>query len=850
VLPADLADDSDRLRRFEREAKTLASLNHPNVAGIHGIDQVGDTCFLAMELVPGEDLAARLLAGPLRVDEAVDVCRQIAEGLEAAHEAGVVHRDLKPANVRLTPEGAVKILDFGLAKPLVPGAGKDTSSTAQSDSFLMTEEGVVLGTPTYMSPEQARGRPVDRRTDVWAFGCVLYECLTGRRAFSGETFGDIVAAVLSGEPDWSALPALPPRVAELLQRALTKDPRARLRDMGEARVQLELAKLEASTTGTGTHASGGIIGAVGTAGTASSGAARSGARTALGAAVLAAAALTVGYFAGGGGSTDSGLGLGPASADDPAGRPALHALIHQFDEGDKQAILSPDGRRVVWADEGLWVRSLGDLEPRKIHDGSGQAVRWAPDSRELAYLEDGHAWRLPADGGRATRVEGSEHDGFSHLSWLDDGRLVIGNSDGVWAVPADGGKREQLLELDETGFAHWHLMHPLPDGRGILGALHRMTGSMDTIEVFRDGTSEVVFEVPDGNFNRVQLTTDGTLVYGEDQREKGVWSVPFSLTDLEATGEPRLHVAGATNPSVSDDGMLAYEIADAESDLRQLAWLDRTDGELALLDQPHENLRDARLSADGRLIAFHTGPPSRPDVWVLDMERGVASPRLRFEGFLLSSVWLPDGRLALSRPMEPPGTYVYSLTGRGEPEQLSDALLFDVSPDGQTFVIGTFGPDLRETVVSMVGPGPGGEVLPYLRNEDDDRFECFSPDGNWMLYTSRRTGTRQLYLSRFPPDADEDWLVSADALMQAWFRDDLGEILYATGSRREGSGQIFAVSLVTEPEVRLGTPEIVLEIDEGMSVEDYDGKDRFLVLPMGAPGTSSLYVDTGWAKDG
>jgi len=246
VLSEELADDEERLRRFEREAKTLASLNHPNVAGIHGVDQEDDVCFLALELVPGEDLAARISRGPLPVDEAIDVCRQIAEGLGAAHEAGVVHRDLKPANVRVTPDGVVKILDFGLAKPIRPRATKEGTTTAESDSFLMTEEGLVLGTPTYMSPEQARGKPVDRRTDIWAFGCVLYECLTGARAFRGGSLTDILAAIVKEEPDLSLLPRLPASVRALLLRCLTKDPRVRLRDIGEARVLLQAGDLEGS----------------------------------------------------------------------------------------------------------------------------------------------------------------------------------------------------------------------------------------------------------------------------------------------------------------------------------------------------------------------------------------------------------------------------------------------------------------------------------------------------------------------------------------------------------------------------------------------------------------------------
>ena len=239
VLPDELADDEERLRRFEREAKTLASLNHTNLAHVYGIDQVEDTCFIAMELVPGQDLAAKLARGPMPVDEAVDICRQIAEGLEAAHEAGIVHRDLKPANVRVTPEGVVKILDFGLAKPLQARSTGSGTTTAQSDSFLMTEEGLVLGTPTYMSPEQARGKRVDRRTDIWAFGCVLYECLTGERVFDGESLTDVLASIVGEEPDWSCLPGdVEPHVLRLLLRCLEKDPRERLRDVGEARIAL------------------------------------------------------------------------------------------------------------------------------------------------------------------------------------------------------------------------------------------------------------------------------------------------------------------------------------------------------------------------------------------------------------------------------------------------------------------------------------------------------------------------------------------------------------------------------------------------------------------------------------
>ncbi len=240
VLPEELVDDEERLSRFEREAKTLASPNHPNVAGIHGVDQEGDVYFLALELVPGEDLSERLSRGPLPVDEALDVCRQITKGLDAAHEAGVVHRDLKPANIRITTNGVVKILDFGLAKPMHLRTSKRGTSTAQSDSFVMTSEGMILGTPTYMSPEQARGKPIDRRTDIWAFGCVLYECLTGKRAFEGDTFSDVTASILKSEPEWSVLNSrVSAQTVRLLRRCLHKDPAKRIRDIRDVGLEID-----------------------------------------------------------------------------------------------------------------------------------------------------------------------------------------------------------------------------------------------------------------------------------------------------------------------------------------------------------------------------------------------------------------------------------------------------------------------------------------------------------------------------------------------------------------------------------------------------------------------------------
>ena len=826
VLPEELADDEERLRRFEREAKTLASLNHSNVAGIHGVDQVGDVCFLALELVPGEDLAARISRGAMPVDEALDVCRQIAEGLEAAHEAGVVHRDLKPANIRVTPDGVVKILDFGLAKPIHPKANKDGTTSAESDSFLMTEEGLVLGTPTYMSPEQARGKPVDRRTDIWAFGCVLFECLTGERAFGGESLTDILASIVGGEPDWSRVPPLPERVSELLRRTLARDPRARLRDIGEARIALELGATEP-------------IGA--RAGAEQPGASSRGPSAVL-VVALAVLALAIGFGAGWGAKTT------PILAESPHSDLGVYAEVHAFADGEsvEHLRISGDGQSISWANnDGIWVRRLDQLEPVLIHAQKVEGYAWSPDGQEIVFHEGDALWRISASGGYPERIPGGDVGAWSVLSWNEDERLLIGTPEGASSLPADGGELEGLVELvDPPMGSHWHFLHLLPDG-GVLGALHDFASEFTKVEVFRGGSREVVYESSRGEFKEIALSPRGNLLFSAKLDGKtDLWSIPLSLEKLQPIGEPRLIKNDAGVPSVSRTGALAYLQREGASGKRQLAWLSLGEEDMVFLGEPYESLRNPKLSPDGMRITFSTGSYTNSTYKVFDLDRGVSTPLVEHQGLSMGSMWLDDEHIVIARPQDPAGSFVFALSGRGEPKLLTTKLLQALSPDGDYSVYLDLG-DLMDGMEVFM-EGPDGTRLDYL--EPDDGFMGFSPDGRWMLYGSERSGSWQLYLSQFPP-AEGDWSVDVTKADGAWFKGDMSAIYYYTEVYEpQIERKLYRVDLSVEPDVKLGAPEVLLELESGLNVSDYDAaSDRFLVLTgASTSGASQAFVHTKW----
>ena len=471
VLPEELACDEERMRRFDREAKSLASLNHPNVAQVFGIDQVGDTCFMAMELVQGEDLAACLSRGALPFDEALDVCHQIAQGVEAAHEAGVIHRDLKPANVMLTPEGKVKVLDFGLAKSAETGPG--ASSTA--DTVLATQEGRLMGTPTYMAPEQARGKPVDKRVDLWAFGCVLYECLSGRRAFGGGSLGEVLAAVLNDEPDWGRLPTeTPARVRGLLVRCLDKDPRTRLRDVGEARILLEGGDVPGSAPASGKRLVWPLVAAA--------------ALFAIGALV---AALVI-------------KGSPPAGPRNPLQNPRTIKKLIDWPGTEFDAAISRDGNLFAFASDrdgqlDAWVGQIDRGMPRNLTNGDRDF--WALKVRDIYFdLDAANVCLVGEKDGPPMRVDVMSSDqrvsplGTSVINptWSPDGTRITFHldvdGDPLFVGDANGQGRVEISRLEKG--MHQHYATWSADGEWIYVSRGLPATHMDLWRIRPDGSFE------------------------------------------------------------------------------------------------------------------------------------------------------------------------------------------------------------------------------------------------------------------------------------------------------------------------------------------------------------------------
>ncbi|MFT5050900.1 MAG: Tol biopolymer transport system component [Chlamydiales bacterium] len=771
VLPEELADDGERLMRFEREAKTLASLNHPNVAGIHNVDKEGDVCFLALELVPGEDLSERLSRGPLPFDEALDICRQIATGLDAAHEAGVVHRDLKPANVRITTSGVVKILDFGLAKAMHPRTSNSGTSTAQSDSFAMTVDGMILGTPTYMSPEQARGKPIDRRTDIWAFGCVLYECLTGKRAFDGGTFSDVTAAILKGEPDWSELDGrVSAQTARLLKRCLEKDPARRIRDIGD--VGLEIDELLSSDPS-------------GSAQEEKAGRSASGLRLAV-VGVIGAVLGALLWRAMGGPAVDE------THQDSQRMRLAIQVAVNQEVVTKENSLLafSPDGNSIVFIgmDNGRQVllrRALDDPLAIPIPGTEdGQAPFFSPDGRWIGFTKSNELMRVAAEGGRPFHI--AESRGAGGAAWLEDGTIVFAPiySDGLFRISADGGARERLTTPDRANgeLGHWW-PEPLAGGRYVLFTAFQTPVDRSRVGVLDLETGETRWVVEGGFFGRYVST--GHLLYCKGTR---LYAVRFDAQSATATGAAVAVLddlmVSQTNAlvvaTVSSRGTLAYVTASLGDPLRELSWLDRS----GVASPAVEELRrytTVSLSPDDRQAALTIQGESQ-DLWTYSFERGTLSRLTSGEDTEFDPKWSRDGR-ELFYVVDRPPFELHRITV-GDPESGRpiwdettelDTTSIAVAPDGDTiaYVLSEEGTGANLYARRLDGSGP---PMLIRNGRSDEELPSFSPDGNWVVYQSAETGRIEIYVESYVGTGERAQVSSGGGVEPLWARN--GEIFY------------------------------------------------------------------------
>ena len=788
VLPEGFARDPDRVARFEREARVLASLNHPGIAAIHGFEQADGAPFLVLELVEGETLH-----GPLPLDDAVGLGRQMCEALEAAHEKGVAHRDLKPANIKITPEGKVKLLDFGLAKAFV-GEAASSSDPARSPtmSLAMTQVGMILGTAAYMSPEQARGRVVDRRTDVWALGCVLYEMLSGRQAFGGAEVTDSLAAIVRAEPDWSVLPASTPlHIRRLLQRCLQKDPARRWQHIGDVRLELEAWGDSPEPPPVPRRAPP----------------------------VLWIAAALVASL---GAVTVSVLHFREKA-------PAATVVRFPVAPPEKSAFagslaLSPDGRRLVFRVSsedgpiGLGQRTMDRMASRILPGTEGATYPfWSPDSRYLAFFgQGGKLKKVDMAGGPPETVCDAPAPGAGG-AWNPEGVILFGRtySDPLYRVPAEGGAPVPVTALDASRQEAGHLWPRfLPDGRHFLylavsarpeqSAIY--AGSLDSKERKLVVKADASFAyVPPG---------DGHLGYLLFLRESTLVAQAFDARRLELQGVavPVAEQVGRIAPTsfglfaASDGGVLAYRgIGGGNTSLR---WMDRAGKDLGDAAAPGDYAGPA-LSPDDKHVAFER----QGDIWVQDLARGAAS-RLTFEPSQETRpVWSPDGRLLVFASSRGGRIDLYQKagTGAGREELVlqseEDKSPVDWSSDGRFLLYVSRHASTREDLWVLPLEGDR-KPIPFLQTPFRETQAVFAPAGRgkprWIAYTSDESGGWQVYVQEFPPTGGK-WQISTAGGVNPRWRPDGKELYYLSMTARK----LMAVEVKTDGGFAAGLPRVV-----------------------------------------
>jgi serine/threonine-protein kinase len=802
VLPADVANDRERLARFQREAEVLASLNHPHIAHVYGIEANA----LVMELVEGEDLSQRIARGTIPIDETLSIARQIAEALEGAHEAGIIHRDLKPANIKVRDDGTVKVLDFGLAKAQGSGSGDQGSGEVANSPTIttpaMTMRGVILGTAAYMSPEQAKGKAVDRRADIWAFGCVLYEMLTGKRAFKGDDVTDIITSVMRDTPDWTALPAdTPISIRVLLRRCLDRDPRKRAPHIAIARMAIDDALMPTDQLIPGIT--------IQTAVTKRRGALR---------AVVAAAAIVaiagIGYAA---------WGLRPAPAPLRVVRFQVATTQNatlQSNFNRQLLAVSPDGTQVALAADQLYLRSIGDDEARPV-PGTGVFTSlthptFSPDGQSVVFwaASDRSLKKVNLSTGAISTVCALGEGGYG-LSWAGDEIFFADNGTGIMRVSSNGGQPELLIPAAAGEEAYGPQL--LPDGETLLFTLG--TPNMQSwdnanivVQSLRTKTRTVVLEHAT---NPLYVKT-GHLLFS---RSGVLYAVRFDAKQLAVIGQPIAVIegvrraapatTGAVQVAVSDGGTLAYIAGPVSMNGAplQISLFDRA-GNAEPLNIPQGTYSHPRVSPDGTRVAMTVDDGKDSQVWIYGLEKAGAARRLTFDGTNTRAEWTHDGQRVAFQSVRDGDAGIWWQRADGT----DTASRLTKTPAGVSHVPQAFSPDGRRLLFDEI---QGGRVTLWdwsmaerkavklaIPDSDAPTDATFSPDGRWFAYAIRPvSGQAIVYVEPYPPTGARYQISTPeeDGHHPMWSRNGR-ELFYTPGP----GNRFYVKSITTSPTFGFG----------------------------------------------
>jgi serine/threonine-protein kinase len=851
ILPTAVSSDAARMARFQQEARVLASLNHPNIGSIYGIED-SQLLALVLEFVEGPTLADTILEGPIPLDEALPIARQIAEALEYAHEKGITHRDLKPANVKLCPDGTVKVLDFGLAKVFTADPAS-SSDAANSPTFtaMATQEGVILGTAAYMSPEQAKGKTVDRRTDIWAFGCVLFEMLSGRRPFEGETVTDTLAAIVRGEPDWRLIPGSTPQtIVELMRRCLQKDPKQRLQAIGDARIAIDEARLAPASVLSPERA---LVPPP-----------RSGSKFAW----LFGSALVLGLFI-------AGVAWWIEKPQTPR-RVQFEIPIAQSDstqlqadslqfEGQSPIAISADGSKLAFTlrhngISQLYLRSLDSTDPVVVPNTEGSfGPFFSPDDQWIGYFVPGKMMKVPTVGGAPIELcaIGGNPRG---ASWGKNGFIYLASiaTGGLMKVPEAGGTPQPFTELDAKNNERTHRWPSvLPDGKHVIFTV----GKLDSPEYYDDSEIDIA-DTQTGERTLIwkgssmaKYVPTGQLLYA---RGGTIYAAPFSVSAKKVSGPSKAVLTGVAGDvstgavfvSSGDTDLAVVEGGPMLTNRSNFAWVDQ-DGRVTNLPAPPHYYRDIQLSPDGTKIAVVFAEKTQ-DVWIYDIRTDKLA-RLTYEGLDQYPIWSSDGKTIYYLSSGAGGSYIIKSVpadGSAAPTEivssnLSGLVPYSVSPDGAT-------------LFATKGSGQGGLLIGVQLKEKDHRewtlmsndegWPRISPDGKLMAFVKGTGGYYDIYVEPYPATGAQ-WQISTEGgIHPVWSKD--GKRVYFL----DRSANVMMTEIQTSPGFTASNPKLVYRnlYRPGGGINSFsvapDGKHILIMNPVEGKGAMKILVNLNWVQ--